>query len=1466
MANPWDGDPIVSASPAAPWASDPIVQAPRGIGEHGYAPAPEPAPPPAAAAPGQRTGLVANIGAGLQEGAAGAVNALSDPSGFIGKQIVALGTGAYNLGARALGKPPMDPKLQNLLLDDGPGPGDRFVAGLNRAGGAPAPDQVQPADGVERYVRAGAQGVGGMLPFGPVNGLARLAGTVGVGTLAGVGGQAASDAVPDDLKPAAGLLGGIIVPGAAAAGVAGLRAAVRPATNALADFRAPITGQSSPLLDQVGQPLASEGGNPLAATPGQARLAGERVTGMMSDPAAVQAALDAAPPTAATATGAPAGPTAFQVTRDPALGQNERSVSRTGPDPQDFRARQDAQNDLRVQTVQGIAAGADPAAVPAFMRGTAADLLAQHDAEVARTQAAATQRTADVTTAVEGLRSTAQQRATRATDAIGGNLPAGADNQVGAALRAPLDAASQAVKSRERALWDAVDPNGTLAVDMRPVKQAAAGIVGEMSPNAASLAGNEAGVFKTAGDLPDTQSFRDLAALRSRLTDAIRNERGPQGDPQAVRRMSQLLDGVHNAMAGAANDAEIAPAAGERVAPPSAPDSTGAPATGTAAYTPSGRRVDVRYRVREASDLTASQLTDGRDNPAYPAELQPRDRTRAASTQQVNGIASRLEPERLGPSASTAEGAPIVGPDGIVESGNGRTMAIQQAHAQGGERSQAYRDYLTSQGYDVSGMKAPVLVRERVTDVPDRARFAADAGASPVLSMSASERAAADAKMLPSDIMSSFRGGDVTDARNTDFARAFAQHVVPPGEQASFITANGKLSVEGAARVQNALTQHAYGSNTLVSALAEHADENVRNFGGAMADASGPMAKLRSAIDSGAVSKGSDLAPSLVEAANLVQDARKRGISLADAVSQQDAFSQRGPMVESVLRAAYGDNLAGRMSRGKLTDLLGYYADEAQQQAGLFGENRNTAQMLGEASQKYGYGTKTGTSSRSGATVGDGPSVGQDRNQARGPVDGTAGEGNASAGAAGGDAAGAAPQAALTPNFDAAAAERYAAARQATRDRVATFKNAPGVGTVLQGGTESGTFKAADTAVPNLIVRVGPAGADTAKAYIAAGGTPAALADAAAFSLRQFAMKDGVIDPAKYATWTKDRAAFLSQIPDAAARFGKAADTSERAAAVGKASDQTIQQAAKAAQKTVDDAVAARATAVKAQQDSVAGKFLGDADPVRQVGSILRSPTAVADMGRLAELTRADPEARAGLQRAVAEHILTDLKGNGAGATSAETYLKGDQLQRLIRDRGPALAQIMSPEQMTSLRSVADSLAQSRLSQDGTRVGAGSDTAQNAAKPGSTFLGKLARELSGEAAGASAGATLGAGVGFAVGGPVLGAAGATVGTLLGRAGGRIVQGMREAGLQNVDHLVSQALLNPALMRTLMTTVTPQNQASLMAGLGSQLRRMSLVSAVQNGQRQQGAAAPQNDLAPPAPFGTASSSQGNALLR
>jgi hypothetical protein len=236
----------------------------------------------------------------------------------------------------------------------------------------------------------------------------------------------------------------------------------------------------------------------------------------------------------------------------------------------------------------------------------------------------------------------------------------------------------------------------------------------------------------------------------------------------------------------------------------------------------------------------------------------------------------------------------------------------------------------------------------------------------------APERAAADARAIPNDVLSMYQGGDVTLAKNAPFARAFAEHVIPPGEHAGFMTADGEMSADGAIRMRNALTQHAYGSNSLVTSLAENADPDIKAFGGAMMDAAGDMAKLRGAIDSGAVARASDIAPDIVAAAQLIQTARRQRISVADAVGQRDAFSVLPEKTEDILQSAFGEDYAGRMSRSRMAELLSAFAQEAQMQSGLFGANLTAGEMLAEARAKYGYGTKANSKGRAGVSVGNG--------------------------------------------------------------------------------------------------------------------------------------------------------------------------------------------------------------------------------------------------------------------------------------------------------------------------------------------------------------------------------------------------------------------------------------------------------------------------------------------------------------
>ena len=95
------------------------------------------------------------------------------------------------------------------------------------------------------------------------------------------------------------------------------------------------------------------------------------------------------------------------------------------------------------------------------------------------------------------------------------------------------------------------------------------------------------------------------------------------------------------------------------------------------AYDNDNKGYEFKYAVVSADDLIASHDTNMNQNPSYPQELQPRDRERIASKIQVDKMAFNIQPELLG-KPKIQDGAPIIGKDNIVESGNGRVIALKR--------------------------------------------------------------------------------------------------------------------------------------------------------------------------------------------------------------------------------------------------------------------------------------------------------------------------------------------------------------------------------------------------------------------------------------------------------------------------------------------------------------------------------------------------------------------------------------------------------------------------------------------------------------------------------------------------------------------------------------------------------------------------------------------------------------------
>lgn len=346
------------------------------------------------------------------------------------------------------------------------------------------------------------------------------------------------------------------------------------------------------------------------------------------------------------------------------------------------------------------------------------------------------------------------------------------------------------------------------------------------------------------------------------------------------------------------------------------------PYTGRVAYvvTPRGTEVKTAFKAVEAHNLVISNMLDGRINPNFPAELQPRDRTRKSSLLQVNSIAKNLTPQRLADSGLSSHGAPIIGHDNVVESGNGRSMGILKAYAEG--NAEEYRKYLTENAAlyglnttDISAMQNPVLVRVRLDDV-DRVKFAKDSNISDLQDMAASEKAFADAEGITSELMALFApadNGNLLAKSNDGFIKAFLNSLGDTAT-AGLVTADGRPTRQLLDRMQNAIFAKAYKNEMLVKLVAEEPDPEIRNILTALNVAAPAFVSMQylsgevhrqtvneicSSVDA-VESLDKQALRALVNSAELVRQAKDKGQTVEEYIQQLGLFEDVSDEVKAL--------------------------------------------------------------------------------------------------------------------------------------------------------------------------------------------------------------------------------------------------------------------------------------------------------------------------------------------------------------------------------------------------------------------------------------------------------------------------------------------------------------------------------------------------------------------------------------
>lgn len=350
----------------------------------------------------------------------------------------------------------------------------------------------------------------------------------------------------------------------------------------------------------------------------------------------------------------------------------------------------------------------------------------------------------------------------------------------------------------------------------------------------------------------------------------------------------------------------------------------------TTAKTERGTEIKVQYAVIDADSLIASHDTELGINPDYPKELQPRDRTRVASEAQISRMANNLEPDFLGESPRVSDGAPIIGPDSVVESGNGRVIAIKRAYEQGKADKYAawIKDSAKKFGLDpevLETIETPVLVRIRQSEV-DRATFVKEANEQTVAAMSATEQALSDAGRLTPGLLDLFvpaESGLINHWANRHFITEFINQVVSPTEQGRYATADGSISQEGINRIRNAVFARAYGDVSTIEKLAESTDNNIKNIVSAMLNVAPKLAKLKSAIETGDFYP-LDITREIAEAAKKLSQLREEGTTVSQYLSQVSMFGDElSPLAKDLLDVFNRYNKSSK----KLTGIFNTYID-----------------------------------------------------------------------------------------------------------------------------------------------------------------------------------------------------------------------------------------------------------------------------------------------------------------------------------------------------------------------------------------------------------------------------------------------------------------------------------------------------------------------------------------------------------
>jgi hypothetical protein len=386
----------------------------------------------------------------------------------------------------------------------------------------------------------------------------------------------------------------------------------------------------------------------------------------------------------------------------------------------------------------------------------------------------------------------------------------------------------------------------------------------------------------------------------------------------------------------------------------------------------------LQYRVVGINTPLVSHTAAGEPAADYPQALQPRARDRAASQLQIDKIARELEPGALLTDSHRLDsGPPVLGEDRVVESGNGRLLALRRALGRYPDKLQAYEDGLRARlseyglaSADLDGIPHPVLVRERLTPLTDteRAAFAAEANNAGLLAMSSYERAVQDAARLTDESVANLTVGEADTiasalrrADNRPFVRSFVASI-PANERGELLDAAGNLNAQGYTRLANAILVKTFGpgdGERLARSFIESADPLVRNVETAVMASLPALARSEALVRRGERDAELALGPDLAAAIHTLARLRTQGIGVPDYLAQGSLWERVTTPFQDQVLTFLNENTRGP---GRLRTALREYAQGVEaapppSQTSMFGgADRPTQEELWNAAVRRAAG------------------------------------------------------------------------------------------------------------------------------------------------------------------------------------------------------------------------------------------------------------------------------------------------------------------------------------------------------------------------------------------------------------------------------------------------------------------------------------------------------------------------------